>query len=231
VPYELQTAQTQRRLLQGGDAVKNPLRDEAAAFKLVWLSLGYFGLIALASWISTWLGIAVFVVLSIAALVALRGGRQRRGSLRIERSGVDDTHRLLVVANETVVGRELLDLVRRRARPGTSVLVLSPALNSRVRTWTSDEDGAREAAQLRLDASIEQLAAVGVRAQGEIGDGDPVQAVEDALRSFPADEIVLSTHPPGRSHWLERGVVLAVRERFDLPVTHVVVDLERQTAT
>ena len=211
--------------------MKNPLRDEAAAFKLVWLSLGYFGLIALASWISTWLGIAVFVVLSIAALIALRGGRQRRGSLSVDRSGVDDTHRLLVVANETVGGRELLDLVRRRARPGTSVLVLSPALNSRVRTWTSDEDGAREAAQVRLDASIEQLAAVGVQAQGEIGDGDPVQAVEDALRSFPADEIVLSTHPPGRSHWLERGVVLAVRERFDLPVTHVVVDLERQAAT
>jgi hypothetical protein len=208
--------------------VKNPLRDEAAAFKLVWLSLCYFGLIALASWISTWLGIAVFVVLSVAALVALRGGRQRRGSLRVERSEVDDTRRLLVVANETVGGRELLDLVSRRAAPGTSVLVLSPALNSRVRTWTSDEDGAREAAQQRLDASIGQLAAVGVQAQGEIGDGDPVQAVEDALRAFPADEIVLSTHPPGRSHWLERGVVAAVRERFDVPVTHVVVDLERQ---
>ena len=208
--------------------MKNPLRDEAAAFKLVWLSLGYFGLIALASWISTWLGIAVFVILSIAALVALRGGRQRRGSLRVDRSDVDDTRRLLVVANETVVGRELLDLVCRRATPGTSVLVLSPALNTRVRTWTSDEDGAREAAQQRLDASIDQLAAVGVQARGEIGDGDPVQAVEDALRAFPADEIVLSTHPPGRSHWLERGVVVAVRERFEVPVTHVVVDLERQ---
>ena len=208
--------------------MKNPLRDEAAAFKLVWLSLGYFGLIALASWISTWLGIAVVVILSIAALVALRGGRQRRGSLRVDRSDVDDTRRLLVVANETVVGRELLDLVCRRATPGTSVLVLSPALNTRVRTWTSDEDGAREAAQQRLDASIDQLAAVGVQARGEIGDGDPVQAVEDALRAFPADEIVLSTHPPGRSHWLERGVVVAVRERFEVPVTHVVVDLERQ---
>ncbi len=211
--------------------VKNPLRDEAAAFKLVWLSLGYFGLIALASWISTWLGLVVFVILTIAALIALRGGRQRRGSLRVERSAVDDTHRLLVVANETVGGRELLDLVSRRAKPGTSVLVLSPALNTRVRTWTSDEDGAREAAQQRLDASIAQLAAVGVQAQGEIGDGDPVQAVEDALRSFPADEIVLSTHPPGRSHWLERGVVVAVRERFDVPVTHVVVDLERQASS
>jgi hypothetical protein len=210
--------------------MKNPLRDEAAAFQLVWLSLGYFGLIAIASWISTWLGIAVFVVLTVVALLALRGGRQRRGSLRVEKADVDDTHRLLVVANETVGGHELLDIVRERARPGTQVLVLSPALNSRVRTWTSDEDNARQAAQHRLEASIERLAAVGVSASGEIGDGDPVQAVEDALRSFPADEIVLSTHPPGRSNWLERGVVRAVRERFDVPVTHVVVDLERQTA-
>jgi hypothetical protein len=210
--------------------MKNPLRDEAAAFQLVWLSLGYFGLIAIASWISTWLGVAVFVVLTVVALLALRGGRQRRAALTVERSRVDDTRRVLVVANETVVGQELLDLVQRRATPGTAVLVVSPALNSRVRTWTSDEDGAREEAQRRLDASIEQLAAVGVQARGEIGDGDPVQAVEDALRAFPADEIVLSTHPPGRSHWLERGVVVAVRERFDVPVTHVVVDLERQPA-
>ena len=211
--------------------MKNPLKDEASAFQLVWLSLGYFGLIAFASWISTWLGVAVFVMLTVIALLALRGGVQRRTALHVERSGVDDTHRLLVVANETVGGDELLALVRDHATPGTQVLVVSPALNTRVRTWTSDEDGARDAAQQRLDASIERLAAVGIRARGEIGDGDPVQAVEDALRGFPADEIVLSTHPPGRSNWLERGVVRHVRERFDVPVTHVVVDLERQAAT
>ena len=209
--------------------MKNPLRDEAAAFQLVWLSLLYFGLIALAAWISTWLGVATFVVLTVAALLALRGGRQRRDSLRVD-SSVDDTRRLLVVANETVGGRELLELVRERARPGTVVRVVSPALNSRVRTWTSDEDGARDAAQRRLDASLGRLAEVGVSADGEIGDGDPVQAIEDSLRDFPADEIVLSTHPPGRSNWLERGVVLAVRQRFDVPVTHVVVDLEKQTS-
>ena len=120
--------------------------------------------------------------------------------------------------------------MRDRATPGTVVRVVSPALNSRVRTWTSDEDHARDAAQQRLDVSVAQLAAVGVAAEGEIGDGDPVQAIEDSLRSFPADEILLSTHPPGRSNWLERGVVAAVQERFDLPVTHVVVDLERQPA-
>ena len=100
-----------------------------------------------------------------------------------------------------------------------------PALNSRVRTWTSDEDGARAAAQDRLDASLARLGEAGVAARGEIGDGDPLQALEDALRVFPADEIVVSTHPPGRSHWLEQGVVEQARVRFDVPVTHVVVDL------
>jgi len=211
--------------------LKNPLRDEAAAFQLVLLSLGYFAPIALASWISTWLGLAVFGILTVVAFAALRGGRQQRAALHVGRAAVDDTRRVLVVANETVGGRELLDAVRERAVPGAAVLVVAPALNSRVRTWASDEDHARHEAQRRLDDSLERLQEVGVQARGEIGDGDPVQAIEDALRSFPADEIVLSTHPPGRSNWLERGVVGAVRDRFDVPVTHVVVDLEGQTAT
>ena len=52
--------------------------------------------------------------------------------------------------------------------------------------------------------------------------------MEDALRTFGADEIVISTHPEGRSHWLERDVVGAARERFAVPITHVVVDLEAE---
>ena len=55
-------------------------------------------------------------------------------------------------------------------------------------------------------------------------------AVEDAVRLFRPDEIVVSTHPEGRSNWLERGVVTALRERYDVPVTHVVVDLERDAS-
>ena len=68
----------------------------------------------------------------------------------------------------------------------------------------------------------------GIEARGEIGDGDPLQAIEDALRTFAPDELVISTHPEGRSNWLERGVVAGARERFALPVTHVVVDLEAE---
>ena len=103
-----------------------------------------------------------------------------------------------------------------------------PALNSRLKTWTSDEDPARAAAQARLTATLERLRAVSIEARGEIGDSDPLVAVEDAVRSFQPDEIVISTHPPGRSNWLERGVVDGVRVRFDVPVTHVVVGLDAQ---
>jgi GABA permease len=207
--------------------LKNPVRDEASAFQVVLLTLGGAVLVVVAAWISTWLGVIVFLLLVAAALWAIRGGmRQRPEQAHVVR---DDgpTHRILVVANETVAGGELRDLLGQKAA-GVSehVLLVCPALNSRLRTWTSDEDGARAAAQSRLDTSLAGLAELGVQARGEIGDGDPLQALEDALREFPADEIVVSTHPPGRSHWLELGVVENARMRFDVPVTHVVVDLE-----
>jgi GABA permease len=72
------------------------------------------------------------------------------------------------------------------------------------------------------------MRAAGLDAGGEIGDGDPVQAIEDALRTFRPDELIVSTHPPGRSLWLERAVIERARERFDLPLTHVVVDLDAE---
>jgi hypothetical protein len=205
--------------------VQNPLRDEATAFRLVLFTLGYFALIVVASWISTWLGLAVFVLLTAAALWRLRGGSRATPRVQhVERARVSGTKRVLVIANETVGGAELHALLSARARgAGLEVLVVCPALNSQLRTWTSDEDAARTAAQERLDASIATLHRAGVGARGEIGDGDPLQALEDALRTFPADEVVISTHPPGTSNWLERGVVDAARARFDVPVTHVVV--------
>jgi GABA permease len=132
-----------------------------------------------------------------------------------------------VIANETVGGGELHAILRQKTEGvRAQVLVVCPALNSQVRTWASDEDGARAAAQERLDASLAELRRDGVRASGEVGDGDPIQAIEDTLRTFRADEIVISTHPEGRSNWLERNVVGDARARFDPPITHVVVDLE-----
>jgi hypothetical protein len=207
--------------------MKNPLRDEASAFQVVLLTLAGALFVVLAAWINTWLGVAVFLALVCAALWAVRGGiRQRPRQTHVVH---DDgpSRKILVLANETVSGEELLHQVGTMAASARGdVLIVCPALNSRVRTWTSDEDPARAEAQSRLDASLARLTGAGVAARGEIGDGDPLQALEDALREFPADEIVVSTHPPGRSHWLEQGVVAEARLRYDVPVTHVVVDLE-----
>ena len=209
--------------------MKNPFRSEADAFRFVWLTIGYFALIVLGSVINVWVGVAVFVVLT-AGVVWWAFLRKEPAEAPVKHAPAPSPpgeHRILVVANETVGGPELLSEIRARSGGRrVSVLVVCPALNSPLRHWASDEDQAREQAQARLDASLAAMRAAGVEAEGEIGDGDPIQAIEDALRTFQPDELILSTHPPGRSHWLERGVVDKARERFQIPLTHVVVDLD-----
>ena len=207
--------------------MRNPFRSEADAFRFVWVTIGFFALILIASAIQVWAGVVVFVLLSIAGIYWLFG-RDNQGPHPRQAAGTVTAgeRRILVVANETVGGAELL--AELTARAGTRVLVVCPALNSPLRHWVSDEDEARSSAKRRLDASLAALREAGVDARGEIGDGDPLQAIDDALRTFAPDEIVISTHPEGRSHWLERGVVKRARERFEVPLTHVVVDLEQR---
>ena len=207
--------------------MRNPLKSEAEAFQFVLLAIGYFALIVIAAAINTWLGVAVFVLLTALAIGAIIRSRREPPEVRTHasRSGPGE-RRILVVANETVGGRTLREEIEQRSVGyDVQILVVSPALNSPLRHWVSDEDGARAAAQERLDRSLARLAEEGLDARGEVGDGEPLQAIEDALRSFGADEIIISTHPEGRSQWLERGVVSGARARFDVPITHVVVDL------
>jgi hypothetical protein len=206
--------------------MRNPLKDEETAFRFVLGTIVYLALIVLASWLATWLGVVVFIVLTVVAVALLRGGTKPPAPTQhVDRASVEDTRRILVVANETLEGARLHgEIIRMADGVAEEVLVVCPALNSQVRTWFSDEDGARDAAGTRLRATLADLNAAGVNARGEIGDGDPLQALEDALRGFAADAIVISTHPEGRSHWLERGVVEAARSRFDVPVTHVIGD-------
>lgn len=208
--------------------MESPFRSEAAAFRLLLVSIGAFALIVVASWIEPWLGVLTWLALTAGAVgVYLRSRGPAPPREHVEHVGASDERRVLVVANETVGGEELMSAISELAVSGrTEFLVVSPALNSRLKTWTSDEDPARAQARERLDATLTRLSSVGIEARGEIGDVDPLVAIEDAVRLFHPDEIVLSTHPEGRSNWLERGVVGAVRERFDVPVTHVVVDLE-----
>ena len=139
-----------------------------------------------------------------------------------------DFARVLVVANETVDGDVLHETVRARAGDDAEVVVVAPVLNSRLRHWTSDEDAARAAATARLRHCLERLRQAGLNASGVVGDADPLLAMSDVLQLFPADEIVIATHPERRSHWLARGVVHRARMQFELPVLHIVVDRERR---
>jgi hypothetical protein len=209
--------------------MQNPFRSEAEAFRFLIRTIAYFAVIAVAAMINTWLGLAVFVLATgvIVWWLFFRGDPKGRPVQTAPARHREGERRILVVANETVGGAPLRDRIRERSEGvREEVLVVAPALNSPIRHWASDEDGARALAQERLDESLGLLRSGGVNARGEVGDAEPLQAIEDALRTFGADEIIISTHPEGRSNWLERGVVRSARERFAVPITHVVVDLD-----
>src|SRR4051812_49454965 len=144
-------------------------------------------------------------------------------------------HRILVVANETVGGRALIDAVRkhaeaahRDARP-FEVLVVPPQSQPKHGYVVFDES-VRSAAEGRLRTTLEQLRAAGIEATGEVMDPDPYHATMDALGGFKADEIIISTHPGPRSGWLRRDLIDRVKDASGLPVEHVVVDLDADRA-
>jgi hypothetical protein len=196
------------------------------------LTVGYFAAIVIARAVAgTWAAFIVFLVLTAAvAYWILRTGRREQPVPTIPaRHHPEDERRILVIANETVGGEALREMIKQRSEgKREQVMVVVPALNSPLRHWVSDEDPARAAAEKRLQESLRRLRDAGVDAQGEVGDSEPLQAIEDWLRRFDADEVIISTHPEGRSHWLEKGIVEEARKRFSAPITHVVVDLEAE---
>jgi hypothetical protein len=209
----------------------NPLRSEEDAFRFTVVVALLVAPIALAAILFS-SGVALAVTggllfgIVFTLFVLRREDEPERASLR--RPPRDGTKRILVVANETLSGGALRDEIEHRAEgDDTEVFVVCPALNTKLKHWASDEDAARAKAHARLQAMLDALDRDGFKATGDIGDDDPVQAIEDGLRVFGADEVIVSTHPPGRSNWLERDVVRRARERLDVPITHVVVDLER----
>lgn len=207
----------------------SPLRTESDVFRAVVLvCIGAALAVAIGALTDAAIGgVVAAALVGLAIGLLLRAGR---GSLpeevTLDRPG-DETYRILVIANQTVGGSELLEEIRNRARGRDAVglLVVAPALTrSRLEQITSDTDRARAEAEERLGRSLEALRAAGLKAQGSIGDENPVVAAIDALRTFGADEVIVSTHPPEQSRWLERGVVEDLRRQVELPVAHVVVE-------
>ena len=140
-------------------------------------------------------------------------------------------HRILVVANETVGGRALIDRVKQQAERAHEqglpfqVMVICPQNRPRHGYVVYDET-VRQAAENRLHMTLAQLREVGIEATGEVMDPDPFSATMDACEAYGADEIVISTHPETRSGWLRRDLVDRVRDAAGIPVEHVIVDLD-----
>lgn len=138
-------------------------------------------------------------------------------------SVVAASHRILVIANRTCPCPALLEEIARRSSGHdiVDVLLVAPALNSRLRHYLSDVDPAIAAAEQRLQLAQAGLAELGVTTATEVGDADPHVAIADALSHFMATEIIVSTLPAGQSNWLERGLIERARQAFAVPVTHL----------
>jgi hypothetical protein len=144
-------------------------------------------------------------------------------------------HCILVVANETLGGRALIDAVKSRAEDAHSrneafrVCVVCPQ-NQPKSGYVIYDESVRSAAENRLATTLAQLREIGIEAEGEIMDPDPFAAITDGIDQFQPDEIIISTHPETRSGWLRKHLVDRVKEESGLPVEHVVVDLDADRA-
>src|SRR3954470_16180185 len=212
-----------------------PVQTERDAFQLTWaivvvvVASVALGAAAGAAW-----GVALFAVAVLAAaLWELRVSdpdrpQPLRDAARSAPAGGEaGRYRVLVVANETVAGRELREELLQRAPRTPEVRVVCPILPSRAHYVTSDIDGELAEAHVRLDRTLAWAREQGIAATGRVSEDAPLVATADELRGFAADEVIVSTHPPARSRWLETGLVERLRDELEIPVHHVVVDLDR----
>jgi hypothetical protein len=135
-----------------------------------------------------------------------------------------DRKKLLVVATAPIEPGPLRDAVREHAGDEAEIRVVAPAADVSPLQWlASDEDEAREKAAGVATEAAESVEPEAARTEAEVGDTDPVQAIEDALRTFPADEVLVVTPPEDDASWLEQDSAEEARERFGVPVTRLTV--------
>jgi hypothetical protein len=141
--------------------------------------------------------------------------------------GAEAAKTILVVANETLSGRELLEAVRERAEPDVRFILCVPQNRPRSGLVIYD-DAVFDAAQVRVDLALEVIRGMDIRAIGEVADPDPFTATLDAVGEYRPQEIIISTYPETRSGWMRRDLIERVRDATGLPVTHIVNDLDSE---
>lgn len=142
---------------------------------------------------------------------------------------MSDPRRILVVANETVVSRKLVDLIEAHAGEGEVEVTVVAPINQPRQGYVVYYDTRRAAARRRLDRTLELLRREGVPATGVVVEADPVAALRDALEQLESDEVIVSTHPQQKSGWLRRNAVEQMRRvAGDIPFQHLVVDIAQE---
>jgi len=138
-------------------------------------------------------------------------------------------HTVLVVANETLGGRSLIEAVRKRKEERGAVRFALCVPRTRPKAGlVIYDDAVFDAAQARVDLALGFVHAEGMDAVGEVGDPDPYTATMDAVLEYNPDEIIISTYPETRSGWQRRDLVERVRQASGLPVEHVTADPESE---
>jgi hypothetical protein len=200
-------------------------RYEFGAIPLVGALLGVLFLVFAASV----LGLGWFVALGFALLIAAAAavyviaGRRGQSSEPVERVAVDaadEVYRVLVVTQTTLTPALAEQLAARSSGRPAEAFVVAPRTGSRLAQWTNDE-GTYASAQDHLDLSLSALTRAGLAARGQVGPLDPIQALDDGLREFSADEVVFAADG---NEAFEQRVLDAARTHYAGPVSSVVVD-------
>jgi phosphopantetheine adenylyltransferase len=144
----------------------------------------------------------------------------------------EDPAIVLVVANETLAGRELIDAVKRRAAQGPVRAVVVAPVNDPVAGYVVYQHTRRAAAGRRLERTLSALGEAGIPAHGGVFGHGPLDAVKDILAQEHIDELIVSTHPEAKSGWLRRDLIDEIRKAAaPRPVEHVVADVAAATGT
>jgi hypothetical protein len=209
-----------------------PVRSERDAFRLTLGGVVVIAAAVLIGWLTeAVVGAAVFALaLALAVIAYLRvadpdrraGMRKAAHETHLHGAGPGERH-VLVIANEVLSGGELRERILVGGDERVEVNILAPVLTSQLHYGVSDIDRELGQARARLECSLPWARKQGIVARGVVGDPSPRTAIEDELRDFGADEVIVVTHPGERESRQERRELERLRRELDVPVTHVVV--------
>jgi len=204
---------------------------EFIAIPIVLVIVGIFFVLFAAADAGLWAWLLVGAVgIVLGALLVWSISRRRRHPaardaphVATSPNRVSSVQRVLVIADVACAPAELQTAIGDHAAGrAVEAFVVAPAAGSRLGRWTGDQHGYDDATE-HLNATLAALGDIGIDARGRIGSHDPIQAADDGLREFPAEEIVFAVHSENTAGWLEKDALAVARERYELPVTPIVV--------